>query len=992
MAIVARGTVDRDDDGYFVGRAQELERILQGAARSPVVVVYGVAGIGKTELAFRAVNRLRAIGGWHDAQFVPIHLDARFDADLGTLLAMRLRAPGGANPRFTDADDEWALAELESRPHLIVIDDAHLSPTRVAVVIDALMRRLTRSLLLVTSQTELDLATAPVTVRLEPLPDDDARVLVRRLVERMDLGALDEEEVVRRGGGSPFLIRTLVGSGYADLSAAADPLHVSIAALPPDDRAALVRIAATSPCPIGGSMIEGLASAATLARLRRRFLISEAGGRLVVHDLVREVTLRTCDGAELARARTDAATAARATFDQSRQPVHAIEAICLSTGAGDYAAAQQLLVETYPAIAAASLDHLLLPSLAVLAAAGHREAFLLRVRVMLRMSRIDEANDLLAAETGDPSLAARWQYHAFCGIAAQRRGELARARVHFSAARDVAPAGRMRARMNIHLADVLSLAGDCDGARALLSEVTASPALGDSDRARVCWSEALSHALEQRFSSVLACIADGRRLAVRAGTSDLLGLFRMLHVIAATETGDLAAAREALGPVEGAGSGPPLRAEVEQFCRGIVDTAAGNVSDAVATLQRVYAYYRKHRDAVLACLAGHYLGRALLASGDAVAARALLVATAADAETAGLSTLVATGRIFAARAALSLGRVAEAMTAVHALRGHPWPFLRAAVTAIEAYCSAMSGDLFAARTSIRRAFEDVVEREPLRTALLVDAAEIESMGGDPEVVIASAVSALQRETAFGRRYQQERARAALIAGLLARRTPADLLSARLHLGELTAHVEAAGIGHLAARANLLRAVLEASDRDLGSDAIVAPVAMGPEAAPGLSAYLRFLGAISPRFWIVRHRGGRFGDDLDVARARAECDLVIDTIGNVLSSRHEERVVRNRSSIVDLVAWLAERHGVSVPAEDLYRGVWGATHYHPLRNRNTLYIALNRARRALAQLVPGRDVIVRARDGWMIPGDLDVCLVKPEPKPAAPNGSNEVWRG
>lgn len=951
---------------------------MHGAARSSAVIVYGVAGVGKTELAYRASTLLRATERWREAPFVPVHLDPRIEAELGTLLAMRLRASRDTNLRYADADDEWAVTELEARPHLVIIDDAHVAPSRVAALVDAVMRRTTKSLLVVTARTELDLSTAPVTVRLEPLSGEESRQLVRRLVERMDLRTIDEDLVVRRGGGSPFLLRALVGSGYAERSTATDPLLDSIVALPPDDRAALVRIVATATCPVGSPMIEGLVSPDAIARLRRRFLISEAHGRLVVHDLVRDVTLRTCDSAEIAVARRAAALAARATFARSRHPAHAIEAICLSTSAGDHAAAEELLIEAYPAIAAASLDHLLLPSLAILADAGHRDAFLLRVRVMLRMSRIDEAHDLLAAATDDPSLAALWQYHAFRGIAAQRRGELSRARTHFAAARDVAPAGRMRARMNIHLADVLSLGGDGNAARALLSEIVASPDLGDSDRARICWSEGLSYALEQRFSNVLACVADGKRLAVRAGVPDVLGLFRLLQIIAATETGNLAAAWEALTPLGAAASEPPLRAEVEQFCRGIVELAAGDISDAVSTLARVYEYYRKHRDAVLACVAGHFLGRGLLASGDALAAHELLSRTAAEAEVAGLSTLVATGRIFAARAALSLGRISEASAAVHPLRGHPWPFLRAAVSAIEAYVSAMSGDLTAARVSIRRAFEDAVEREPLWTDLLVDAAEIESMGGDPEVVIASARSALQRETAFGRRYHEARARAALVAGLLARRTQEDLLAARMHLGELAAHAAPAGIGHLAIRVNLLRAVLDAPDRDLGSDAIVAPVAMGAEAAPGLSAYLRFLGAIAPRFWIIRCRGGRFGDDVDVARARGECDLVVDTVGNVVSSRHGDREIRNRSAIVDLVAWLAERHGVAVSAEDLYRGVWGATDYHPLRNRNTLYIAINRARRALSQLVPARDVIVRARDGWMIPSDLDVCVVKPEP--------------
>lgn len=968
--------MEQDGDGYFVGRTQELARIAQGAARSSVVVIYGVAGIGKTELACRATALLRATDTWRDARYVAARLDSRFESQLGTLLAMRIRGATIADLRDVDDDHDWFLTALEARQHVVVLDDAHVAPARVASLIDAVMRRVTNSLLVVTSQTELDLATAPIVVRLAPLPDADARDLVRRLAERMEVGALEEDAVVCRGAGSPFVLRALVSSEYSDGSNTTDPLRDSIAALALEDRNSLVRVVAVAPCPIRSPMIEGLADPASIARLRRRFLIGEAHGRLVVHDLVRDATLRLCAESELLEARRFAASRAHAAFAASRHPAHAIEAICLSTSAGDRATAELVLIETYPAIAAASLDHLLLPSLATLANAGSTEAFLLQVRVLLRMSRIDEAHDLLAAHGNDVELATRWQYHAFRGIAAQRRGQLARARMHFATARDVAPIGRMRARMTIHLADVLSLAGDCEAARVLLSEVVASPELRDSDRARILWSQALSYVLEERFVEVVSCVAKGSEMAERAGTQDLLGLFGMLHVIAASEAGDLLAARQTLASLTSKSSRPPLRADVEQFCRGVVELSDGDLASAASTLKRVYEVYRKHRDAALACVSGHFLGRALLASGDAAAAHTILTATAADAEAAGLNSLVATGRVYAARAALSLGRVTDAQTAVKALSQHPWSFLRAKAAAIEAYGAAMRGELPIARTLIRRALDEALEREPLRSDLLVDAAEIETMGGDPAIAIVTARTALQQQATFGRRYYQARALAALVAGLLARRGAQDLVVARRHLDELAALAASTGIQHLTTRANLLGTLLE--NPSAGGDTITAPVALGPEILPGINAYLRFIGARTPRLWISRREGGQFGDEAHLARARAECDLVVDTVANVLWSRHGAREIRNRAAIVDLVASLAERRGVVVSAEDLYRSVWGASDYHPLRNRNTLYIALNRARRALAELLPGRDVIVRARDGWLIPAELDVCVVRHEP--------------
>lgn len=977
-------------EGFFVGREQELARIRDAADRSSVAMIYGVAGMGKTELSHRVLALLRREPRWQDTVTMAIRVDARYAERFETILALRLAPPTRLAVADPEVDRDAVIAALEARPHLLVIDDAHEAPAAAAALIDAIMRRVSRSFTLVTSRVELDIATAPVAVRLGPLDDADARHLVRRLVERLELSGVDEDDVVRRAAGSPFQLRGLL-AGWSRGEPSANPVRDAIAALSPEVRAALARVVAVSPCPLGGPAIEGLADPAAIARLRRSFLIIEQRGRLTVHDLVRDATIEVVGPEELAAARSAAAATAQEAFSHSRHPSHAVEALCLLTAAGQHEAAESVLQEAYPAIAAAGLDHLLVPTLDVLARAGSTGALLFQARALLRMARIDEADRLLAANIEGAGTALRWQYLALRGIAAQRRGDLAAAREHFAAARDVAPALRLRSRMAIHLADVLSFAGDGDRARRLLAEVEGDGELRDSDRARLRWSEALSFALEQRFVETLERVSLGRELAERAETPDLVHLLGMVQVVAYCETGDVRAARRTADELAASGGRVRLREEIGHLYVGIVELASGDVRAAVTTLGRAYEFSSRHRDEVLACLAGHFLGRALLAAGDAPGAHAILAETAKRAAVSGFVSLVDTGTIFAARAATSAGHLSEARIAVSGLvHDHPWSFLRAAAGAVEAYCLALSGELQAAREAMRRATADAQDREPLRTDLLVDSAEIETFGGDPDVAVATARAALRRETTLGRRYQQARSLAVLVAGLIARSGPEDLILARGHLEELVSLSEAMGSEHLLIRGGVLRSLLEARDRGtLGAKGLVDSVSPGGEAMPGAMAYLRFLGAVTPRYWIVSGGEGRFGDDRDVAEERRRRDLVIDVVGGVMSSRHAEHEVRNRPAVIDLVARLAVRRDCPVTADALYRSVWGARDYHPLRNRNTLYIALNRARKSLGEILPGRDVIVRARDGWMLAADLDVSLIRTD---SSARGEREAHAG
>ncbi len=164
----------------FIGRADELATICTtlgrpGALSSRVVLINGIAGVGKTALSLTAAHQLRA--EYPDGQ---LYADLR-GSDAATpaplqVLGRFLRALGVPGRRIgTDESEAAALlrSELADRRMLVLLDNA-----RDAAQIRPLLPGAGRSDVIVTSRRRLpDLATAGV-VNLEPLPRDDAIRLI----------------------------------------------------------------------------------------------------------------------------------------------------------------------------------------------------------------------------------------------------------------------------------------------------------------------------------------------------------------------------------------------------------------------------------------------------------------------------------------------------------------------------------------------------------------------------------------------------------------------------------------------------------------------------------------------------------------------------------------------------------------------------------------------------------------------------------------------
>ena len=67
----------------------------------------------------------------------------------------------------------------------------------------------------------------------------------------------------------------------------------------------------------------------------------------------------------------------------------------------------------------------------------------------------------------------------------------------------------------------------------------------------------------------------------------------------------------------------------------------------------------------------------------------------------------------------------------------------------------------------------------------------------------------------------------------------------------------------------------------------------------------------------------------------------------------------------------------VSAEQLFLTVWGGREYHPLRHRNTVYVAVKRLRQTLKGLVADdREIIETAAGGWRLADGIDAVVVRP----------------
>ncbi|MGW1343437.1 BTAD domain-containing putative transcriptional regulator [Kribbella sp. NPDC002412] len=202
----------------FVGRAPELATIRtalgSAALSSRVVLINGIAGVGKTALALTAAHSLRT--EYPDGQ---LYADLRGSDPTTTpapiqVLGRFLRALGVPGRRVgTDEAEAAALfrSELADRRMLVLLDNA-----QDAAQVRPLLPGAGRSDVIVTSRRRLPDLVAAGVVNLEPLPQGDASRLITSIAttHRLDADPEGVTALAEACGRLPLALR-IAGSRLA---------------------------------------------------------------------------------------------------------------------------------------------------------------------------------------------------------------------------------------------------------------------------------------------------------------------------------------------------------------------------------------------------------------------------------------------------------------------------------------------------------------------------------------------------------------------------------------------------------------------------------------------------------------------------------------------------------------------------------------------------------------------------------------------------------
>jgi tetratricopeptide (TPR) repeat protein len=1053
----------------YVGRATEVKRAVELAADETLHLVYGVGGVGKSELVFRIVEELRKDPRWTEARALLVdarpgmtaeHLVASLGAVAGARGARTKLGTGGTS----SLDDDLALAAraLERAPALVFIDNLHqLDPVQAGNVLGYLSRRVRGSRLFAASQVELVLpadSPPPIIYRLGPLDRSDTAALVERLAERLDQPPPDPGGVYDRTGGSPFLVlRDLAGDRGGERSA----LDHTLRELDPAARSLLGALAVAR-TPITVEEATGAVGTEAVRELARRFLVDAGRDNVMIHDLIRDAVGRTASRRDVAAAHRLLAELYGARGEHTGRgpdPIDLVEMVHHLLRSGDAEEAWEVCQRAYRSVGGAGLDHLLIDDLRTLASelpAARASITLLSVRILVRRSLIAEAAELLSTLGTTETGTARWNLLA--GEIAHRRGRMSEADAHFRRAHEIATERGEKLQAAAAVADVASLRGRNADARVVLAEVARLHApLAPRERARWGWSLALTYLIEERFAaSVVAARAASDAIA-GMGLDDLDGLLAMLELIGRCECDDIAGARALVDR-----TGPraiqtgALRETVLAGYRGVIDYHAGDLQIAVGALERGFAHLTAHADHTLASIAGYYLTRAQLARGEITAAIAAASAIVRAATAAELDTLAPHGRAALAEALLEANRIAEARAAAETALAAPRRSDQTAwmSTVLLARIAAADGDIGLARRMLAAAEAGGLEDwdkgdvdtdhgvppitpglEPSEigldpatiddsgpdaatifsagiaaraAALAIEGAWVELLGGDPAGAAAKASAALAHYAATGRRGLE--ARAAVIRALALIARGGDRTEATALIDRAAELAEPSGHARVMALVGLARAALAARRGAVPSSAVagiapdlrhtegraLAAALAEVEPASGLRALLSSLGLVSGLRYRVLGRGGtRVIGDTELERLRTAHRLVVEPSRAAITAtvNNDIRVDRGRPLACELLAALVEAQGGVVPAETLFLSVWGGREYHPLRHRNTLYVAIKRLRTTLRDLLgEEREIVETAAGGWRLADGIDAIVIRPLDDGRGDNGKGDNGRG
>jgi hypothetical protein len=520
----------------FVGRSEERRRVAELLSSEVLYLVYGIAGIGKSEFVYQAIEDARGTPRFSGASAV--FAKALFGQSLGEFVA-QLRSRLSADKRELGAapqslEQECAavarLLEDPARPVLLFLDDLHHlhgeldgKKDGAGALLGYLGRHVRASRIFAASRTELKLpagSLTPVFIRLQPFDEETASEYIFSLSRRIGKSGVDAAEVFRSSGGSPVMIRRELTRKHYLVDDEEESPAETLLGLSSEARQVLLlaRLLRGRLQVVKNATKEKEA----VHELGRRFLIDIERGGVIVHDLVWETLLPMWPAEDLLCTRRLVADELLRRFelDPRRSASDGCEAVRQLILAEDRDRAFSVLKKIYRPIAAAGHDHLvleLLPALRAGPLSQRIELELFSARIFLRRAEIKKAQEILDTLGQQAAVARLPAFLRLCAEVCQRSGRLDEARHLFTQAgealKDGAENPRARFFIALELASIHALQGQSERAQQLLLSARAerqkdeADALSPLEEARWGLAEALRLLLADRVEDAASIAA-----------------------------------------------------------------------------------------------------------------------------------------------------------------------------------------------------------------------------------------------------------------------------------------------------------------------------------------------------------------------------------------------------------------------------------------------------------------------------------------------------
>ena len=925
----------------FVGREAELGQVVEELIETPVAVVLGAVGAGKTRFGLELLARREQFGAAAGAMV------RCWAGDRSEAVRARAERALGVAPGSLDV-------ALREQSRVLVVDDAHHIAGGAGEAFAEIVRRPGAGRLVLLAREAPALArSAPdhVELSLEGLDASAARELWAHLEETYGptpAGACDD--ALCRTRGVPLAMRR----EYAQAAIGVDAW--SMAKLAPEVREALEIIAVAAE-PIAPSGVAALAAAlpveAALIELVSRQLIEPLeDGRFQMHDVVRDEALAGLPvERRSALERGIAALVLRGAGDdgafRSSDPVDRLRAAVRHfCAAGDRDAATVLLAERAGiAIERAAGGEII----GLIAYVGGNPVALVQLRAAIAARRGEVAAALEVGGPEDPVARAELRF---------RAGEVSAARRELE---ERLGGGDLGARAAALLAEIEIERDELDRARELV-DTSFDGGLGEEARAHL--HLALARVEERSGQMASARAALSRALGAARGDAALLALVETRRAACLTAEGRLREAEAILDQAERSacdGDAGGVADEV-RASRALVRAARGELADSCQMLVELVQARRARGDELAALRSEIELAALYARRGELRAAAELASAATAAARRLELSALARRGDAIAAVVEIvAWRRTAEGEPVRGAGRG---PIADAAARGENRAALALARNAAAAAERIGN------------PADLADAlawcARLEMAAGDRAAAELAAARAAREAVSSGATWARC---AAMLVLAAAARENGDLVSASSYARDAAEVAAAAGLSveRLVAERALEAIAGPGGRRELGG----AAAGMSEVAREMATRALADLGLIAVRPFRLIGPDGQESRVADASPERlriAERDLVVDGVREcIVRAGRPVADLRRRSLLKRLLFLFAAAPGRIFSKEEIVQTVW-SVEYHPLRHDAALFTNIMRIRRLLGR--DGAELIRVSEEGYRFTPGKDFLFVEP----------------